>query len=176
MRDRDGLSVKAPYASRLLGNTLLDMDEPEHMRVRRRIAEAFTPNAVEDLRERLVVPVVQRHIDAFAARGHADLVAELTFSFPVHVIAGMLGLPEEDLPLFHRRAAEIVVMVDPDRSLRASQCLADYFGAIITQRRSDPRDDLITRLIQARLDGEELSDSEIIDFCRMLLPAGAETT
>src|SRR5258708_25328043 len=70
LRDRDGFSVKAPYASRaeLLGNTLLDMDEPEHMRVRRLIAEAFTPHAVETWRERLVVPIVQRFVDAFADR------------------------------------------------------------------------------------------------------------
>jgi cytochrome P450 len=178
LRDRDGFSVKAPYASRsvLLGNTLLDMDEPEHMRVRRLIVEAFTPAAVEAWRERLVVPIVQRHVDAFADRGHADLIAELTFPFPVHVIAGMLGLPEEDLPLFHRRAAEIVTMIDPERSLRASRCLADYFAGIITKRRSDPRDDIITRLVHARLDGEALTDAEIVDFCRLLLPAGAETT
>jgi cytochrome P450 len=94
----------------------------------------------------------------------------------VHVIAGMLGLPEEDLPLFHRRAAEIVTMIDPERSLRASRCLADYFAGIITKRRSDPRDDIITRLVHARLDGEALTDAEIVDFCRLLLPAGAETT
>jgi len=176
LRERDAYSVKLPHSSKLLGYTLLDMDEPEHLRVRRLIASAFTPHAMDALREESVIPIVQRHIDAFTERGHADLLSEFTFTFPVHVIAGMLGLPEEDLPLFHRRASEIVTVVNPERSQRATDCLANYFGGIITQRRSDPRDDLITRLIQARIDGEELIDSEIVDFCRLLLPAGAETT
>jgi cytochrome P450 len=146
------------------------------MRVRNLISRAFTANAVDRLKEDLVVPIVQRHIDAFATRGHTDLVAEFTFTFPVHVIAAMLGLPEEDLHLFHRRAVEIVIVTEPERSLRASRCLADYLSGIIAQRRAEPHDDIITRLVNARLDGEELTDAEIINFCRLLLPAGAETT
>jgi cytochrome P450 len=178
LRDRDGYSVSSYAASLepLLGHTLLTMDEPEHMRVRRLVVQAFGPAAMKTWQQRVVIPVVDRHIDAFAVRGRADLVNELTFPFPVYVIGGILGLPDADLPLFHRRAVEIVSIIHPERSLRASQCLADYFQEIIAARRVDPRDDVISLLASTRLDGEELTDSEIIDFCRLLLPAGAETT
>ena len=179
LRDRDGFSVRGYSATigPLLGRTILEMDEPEHMRVRRLAAEAFTPKAMETWRETVITPIVHGHIDAFAERGRADLVEEFTFPFPVHVIAGMLGLPDADLRLFHRRAVELITIgVDPERSLRASRCLADYFTGIIAERRKDPRDDILSLLAHARLDGEELTDAEIIDFCRLLLPAGAETT
>jgi cytochrome P450 len=177
LRDRDGYSVSS-YAplELLLGHTLLSMDEPEHMRVRRLVVHAFGPSAMRSWRERSVIPAVNRLLDVFATRGQADLVAEFTFPFPVYVIAGILGLPEGDLALFHRRAVEIVSMIHPERSLRASQRLADYFAGIITARRADPRDDVISLLTQATIDDEALSDQEIIDFCRLLLPAGAETT
>jgi cytochrome P450 len=178
-RDRDGFSVQGYQATigPLLGRTILEMDEPEHMRVRRLVAEAFTPAAMETWREHVIGPIVHQHLDRFADRGSVDLVAEFTFPFPVHVIAGMLGLPDEDLRLFHRRAVELITIgVDAERSLRASRCLADYFTGIIDDRRANPRDDIISLLAHARLEGEELTDSEIIDFCRLLLPAGAETT
>jgi cytochrome P450 len=178
-RNRDGFSVQGYQATigPLLGRTILEMDEPEHMRVRRLAAEAFTPAAMEVWREHVIGPIVHRHLDRFADRGHADLVEEFTFPFPVHVIAGMLGLPDEDLRLFHRRAVELITIgVDHERSLRASRCLADYFTGIIADRRTAPKDDIISLLAQATLDGEQLTDAEIIDFLRLLLPAGAETT
>jgi cytochrome P450 len=180
LRNRPGFSV-AGYSATIgpvLGRTILEMDEPEHMRVRRLVAEAFTPKAMESWRERIIGRVVHEHIDRFVDRGHADLVAELTFPFPVHVIAGMLGLPAEDLRLFHRRAVELITIgVDVERGKRASQRLADYFKGFIGERRVAPRDDIISLLAHARVDGEHpLDDDEIVDFLRLLLPAGAETT
>jgi cytochrome P450 len=178
-RNRDAFSVQGYSATigPLLGRTILEMDEPEHMRVRRLVAEAFTPAAMENWRTEVIGPIVHGHIDRFAERGAADLVAEFTFPFPVHVIAGMLGLPDDDLRLFHRRAVELITIgVDQQRSRRASKCLADYFTAIIDERRVAPKDDIISLLAHATLDGEQLTDAEIIDFLRLLLPAGAETT
>lgn len=125
----------------------------------------------------IVAPIVQGRIDAFVARGHADLVRELTLPFPIEVIAAMLGLPQEDLPRFHRWAVELIsISVDIGRGLTASQRLRDYFAEILAVRRTAPRDDLISVLATAELDGQRLTDEEIFAFLRLLLPAGAETT
>ena len=102
---------------------------------------------------------------------------ELTFPFPVIVIARMLGLPREDLPRFHRLAVELVSMgFDMERGARASEQLYTYFCGIIAERRADLSDDLISVLVQAELEGERLDDDQICAFLRLLLPAGAETT
>src|SRR4029453_18242087 len=89
----------------------------------------------------------------------------------------MLGLPREGLTEFHAKAVELITIItDIERGLVASQWLYEYFATIITERRADPRHDLISVLVQAELDGQCLTDDEIIAFLRLLLPAGAETT
>ena len=161
----------------VMGHTILEMDEPEHSRYRGLIQQAFTKKALAHWETELVSPIVNQCIDAFSERGRADLVKELTFPFPVLVIAGMLGLPEPDLPEFHRRAIELIsIGIDPARGIRASQQLGAYLTPIIAERREQPRDDLISVLASAELDGTRLTDDEIIAFLRLLLPAGAETT
>src|SRR5262249_29758907 len=127
--------------------------------------------------EAIVAPIVHELIDRFAGRGRADLVRELTLPFPIQVIAAMLGLPPADLPQFHRWAVELIsIMVDITRGIEASQKLREYFAGVLAQRRSAPREDLISVLAQAELDGQRLTDEEIFAFLRLLLPAGAETT
>jgi cytochrome P450 len=125
----------------------------------------------------LVVPIVDELIDRFIGDGRAELVSGLFFPFPVNVIAGLLGLPRADLPMFHRLAVELIsVSINMDAALRASQGLADYLTPIIHERRAEPGRDMISCLAVAEHDGHTLSDDEIIAFCRLLLPAGAETT
>jgi cytochrome P450 len=95
----------------------------------------------------------------------------------VIVIARLLGLPREDLPMFHRRAVTVISAgFEFDRATRASQELYEYFSAIIAERRAHPSDDVISVLAQAELEGTRLTDEEICSFLRLLLPAGAETT
>jgi cytochrome P450 len=104
-------------------------------------------------------------------------VSELTFPFPVHVIAGMLGLPAADLPMFHRLAVQLISLsFDWDRAMEASQNLRDYFAGILKERRLHPEGDVISVLAGAELEGQRLTDDEIYAFLRLLLPAGAETT
>jgi cytochrome P450 len=161
----------------VMGHSILEMDEPEHHRYRSLVQQAFTRKAMERWERDLVTPVVDGLIDQFAERGSAELVRELFFPFPVHVIAGMLGLPQEGLAQFHAKAVELItITVDIERGLGASQWLYDYFAAVIADRRLEPRDDVISVLVQAELDGQQLTDDEIIAFLRLLLPAGAETT
>jgi cytochrome P450 len=125
----------------------------------------------------IVAPTIDALIDRFIARGRADLVRELTLPFPIQVIAAMLGLPDADLPQFHRWAVELIsITVDILRGVEASQKLRDYFAVILAARRLEPREDLISVLAHAELDGQRLTDEEIFAFLRLLLPAGAETT
>ena len=161
----------------VMGPNILVMDEPEHGRYRRLIQMAFSKKALERWETDLVRPVVNRLVDAFADRGHAELVRELTFPFPVQVIAGMLGLPEKDLPQFHAWAVALIsVAFDPPRGIEGSRLLGEYLKPIIHARREDPGDDLISVLATGELDGQRLDDEHVLGFLRLLLPAGAETT
>jgi cytochrome P450 len=93
------------------------------------------------------------------------------------VISRLLGLPEEDFLQFQRWSVELIGLVaDIDRGLAASAALRDYFAGVVAERRSQPRDDVISDLVTAEVDGERLSDESIYSFLRLLLPAGAETT
>jgi cytochrome P450 len=93
------------------------------------------------------------------------------------VIARLLGLPEEDFPQFHRWGIELIGLVaDIDRGLAASESLAQYFAGIVAERRAHPADDVISDLVSAEVEGEQLTDEAIYSFLRLLLPAGAETT
>ena len=178
---RDGATFSsAGYAQTIglvFGHSILEMDEPEHRAYRSLIQQAFTRKAMEDWQERIVAPIVARHLDEVRAAGRADLVRDLLFPFPVEVIAEMIGLPTADLPAFHRKAVEVIsIASDIERGLLAAQWLAECFGAVIAERRVTPRHDLVSVLVQAELDGQRLTDDEIIAFLRLLLPAGAETT
>ena len=170
-------SAYADSMGLVMGHSILEMDEPEHHEYRSLIQQAFTRKAMERWEAELVGPIVHGLIDDFNAEGNADLVRQLFWPFPVHVIAGMLGLPAEELPEFHRKAVELIsIGVNIERGLEASQWLYDFFAGVIAERRQTPRGDVISVLAEAELDAQRLTDEEIIAFLRLLLPAGAETT
>jgi len=162
----------------LMGRSILEMDEPEHHAYRSILQQAFTRSEMQRWEVELVGPLVHGMIDEFVDDHRADLVRQLLFVFPVRVIAALLGLPEEDLPRFHRLAVELIgaTTIDWDRALGASAELRDYFAGIVAERRRLPEEDMISVLVQAEQDGQRLTDEEIFAFCRLLLPAGAETT
>jgi len=161
----------------VMGHTILNMDEPEHRAYRGLIQQAFSRAAMARWEGELVRPVIDRHLDVLVERGSADLVREVTFSFPIEVISALLGLPPADLPTFHRLAVELLLITsDIDRGLNASQMLGDYLTGVIRERREEPAEDMISVLAHAEMEGQHLSDEEIVAFLRLLLPAGAETT
>jgi cytochrome P450 len=170
----------ASYAStigQVMGRTILEMDPPEHLRHRALVAKAFRARVLDQWSDAIIGATVSELIDAFAGDGHADLVPQLTFPFPVRVIARVLGLPESDWPRFLRLSTELIaVMRNWDRAVAASRELRGYFGEIIADRRRNTRDDLVSQLVSAEVDGHGLSDEEIYPFLLLLLPAGAETT
>jgi len=161
----------------VMGHMILGMDDPEHRRHRNLVSEAFRERSLARWEPEFVAPICHEMISRFAARGEAELVRELTFEFPARVISRILGLPEEDFAQFQRWSIELISLAsDIERGLAASASLRDYFAEIVAQRRRQPREDVITDLVQAEIDGERLSDEAIYSFLRVLLPAGVETT
>jgi cytochrome P450 len=179
LRDNDTYSstIYEGVMGLVMGRTILQMDEPEHRVQRALVSPTFRSKILQQWEEGLVRCVVDELIDGFAGRGRADLVQELTFNFPVQVIAHILGLPRSDFPMFQRWAIAITsVTTNWDRGMAASEALRDYFATILEERRRHPAEDLISELVHAEVDGSKLEDEEIYSFLRLLLPAGVETT
>ncbi|OBI53252.1 cytochrome [Mycobacterium kyorinense] len=180
LRDNETFSssgVIAAFGPVLGERVMLGMDEPVHGRLRSLVSKAFSQKAMARWEDELVGRVANSLIDKFAANGKADLVKEFTFDYPSQIIAGLLGLPEEDYPQFQRWSISLLSWIlNPERGLAASAALCDYFAPILAARRAEPKEDLISGLAQAEIDGQKLADEEIYSFCRLLLPAGVETT
>lgn len=162
--------------------TMVSADPPEHTRLRRLVSMAFTPRAIEGMRPR-IQQVVDGLLDAVAG-GSMDVVRHVAYPLPVVVIAEMLGVPAEDRARFKRWASEglsgiVGRFASPEQRERASRSgreLDAYFRETIARRRHDPGEDLISRLIAARDEGQALSDEEVFDNCTLLITAGHETT
>jgi cytochrome P450 len=179
LRDHETYSSKvlAEIMGPMLGHTMIAMDEPEHQAHRALVAPAFRPKLLARWEHELVRRVVDELLDSFAPLGRADLVRGLTFAFPVRVIARILGLPDRDSQQFQRWAIELInITVNWDRGIAASNALRDYFADRVAERRAGPRDDLISELVDIKVDGQALSDDDIFAFLRLLLPAGIDTT
>lgn len=178
---RDNLTYSSSAIRELMAPVMGDyvlvgMDEPEHKRLRSLVSVAFRQSTLAAW-EPFAQSVVDGYLDQVVERGSAELVRELTFPYPIQVIAKILGVPAEDTALFHEWAWWIInVAADPDKGLAASAAMKAYLTDVIDGRRREPGDDVISDLVQAELDGEQLGDEEILSFIRLLLPAGAETT
>jgi cytochrome P450 len=161
----------------VMGRTILEMDEPDHKLHRNLAGKAFRQKTLERWEEELIGPLAGELIDQFAGRGDAELVHELSFPFPVQVIARILGLPRADYPEFQRLAFALTsVGSGYDVATAASRQLAEYLLPFVRERREHPGDDLISELVTGEVDGQRLTDDEIVSYLRLLLPAGSETT
>jgi cytochrome P450 len=154
------------------------MDPPEHTRLRKLVASAFTARRVEALRPR-VASIVNGLIDAMLDRPKpVDLVAGFSLPLPSQVICEMLGVPAADVGQFHAWSDTIIGdwQRDSDEIMAALVELYGYFGALIAIRRTQPADDLMSALITARDDADRLSEQELTAMCCTLLIGGHETT
>ncbi|MGH7898501.1 MAG: cytochrome P450, partial [Candidatus Binatia bacterium] len=161
----------------VMGRTILEMDGKQHNRHRSLVNPVFVPKALGGPLPAVVDSIAHQLIDRFAADGHADLVAQFTKTFPLRVIAHIIGLPIEDYDQFQRWALAIIGMgSDPAGAIEAAGLLVDYLRPIVALRKREPRDDLMSKLVHAEVDGHQLEDEEVYSFLRLLVPAGAETT
>ncbi len=178
---RDGrVFTSKPYDKTIglfMGPTILAMDGKKHRDHRNLVSAAFKSKALARWESAIVRPICNKLIDEFIDAGEADLVRNFTFEFPTRVIAELLGLPDEDLAMFRKRAVELISYhVNYERAFEASAALKDYFLEQIEKRKSKPTEDIIGDLVSAEIDGEKLNDEAIYSFLRLLLPAGLETT
>lgn len=162
-------------------------DPPRHGQLRKLISQAFTPRTVAGLEPRIQT-VTAELLDAIGDRADFDLVEELSGPLPVVVIAELLGIPTSDREMFRRWAEYLLPPSDEVTAgefleggyakTRASELneMADYLRSHVQDRRTTPRDDLLSRLVAAEADGERLSDKQMVNFSAFLLLAGHLTT
>ena len=158
---------------------LLNMDAPQHTRLRKIISRGFTPRAVERLRADLE-DRAQRIVETAAAKGSGDFVEQVACELPLQAIAGLLGVPQEDrMKLFHW-SNEMVGDQDPEfarnDAMGASVELIMYAMQMAADRAQHPGEDIVTKLVEADVDGHKLSDDEFGFFVILLAVAGNETT
>lgn len=161
---------------------LTQVDPPQHRKLRRLVSTAFTPKVVAGLEPRIAE--ITRELLADIPDGEFDFVEKLTYPLPVTVIAEMLGVPASDQALFRSWADRLLsLQVDDIRDPGLVQIVNDarkdmdaYLLDQVTQRRATPRDDLISHLVAAEIDGERLDDVELVNFSSLLLLAGHITT
>jgi cytochrome P450 len=166
----------------LNGHGLLDLEGPDHTRIRRLVAKAFTPRMVEGLRP-TVARLAGELVDELVEEGGGDLISAVAEPLPVAVIAEMLGVPAADRHLLRPWSAAITGMFElnpsaetAERAVRASVEFSDYLRALIRERRAAPGEDLVSALIAAQEDGDALSEQEMVSTCVLLLNAGHEAT
>ncbi|MFF1957361.1 cytochrome P450 [Streptomyces sp. NPDC058220] len=161
---------------------MLELEPPDHPRIRRLVSKAFTPRTVEQLEpyvRRLAAELVRRLVE----QGGGDLLTAVAEPLPVAVIAEMLGVPETDRPLLRPWSAAICGMYELNpseetarRAVTASLEFSAYLRELIAVRREKPGEDLVSGLIAAHDDGEKLTEAEMVATCALLLNAGHEAT
>ncbi|MFF0560675.1 cytochrome P450 [Streptomyces sp. NPDC020472] len=156
---------------------LLNIDPPDHTRLRRLVSKAFTPRRVAEFAPR-VQELTDRLIDAFAERGSADLIHEFAFPLPIYAICDLLGVPPEDQDDFRDWAGMMIRHGGGPRGgvARSVKKMRGYLAELIHRKREEPGDDLISGLIKASDHGEHLTENEAAAMAFILLFAGFETT
>jgi cytochrome P450 len=162
----------------------LFMDPPDHTRLRGLVNKAFTPRVIDELRPR-IQQTVDHLVDAALARGSMDVIEDLAYPLPVRVISEMLGVPREDHERFKSWSRVLAKSLDFEFSvppevmeerMHAGEAFRAYFRELIAERRSAPKDELLSALIAAEEEGDKLSEEELLSTCVLLLVAGHETT
>jgi cytochrome P450 len=172
--------MKENEFGREFGQHMLNMDPPEHTRLRSLVTKAFTPKLVEGLRERIQA-IADNLLDAVMSRGEMDLINDYAFPLPITVIAEMLGVPVEDQGKI-RKWSNAMVGGIPSRE-KLERIMGDlmefgaYLHAMIETRKRQPREDLISALVQVEEEGSgKLNEKELLSMLFLLLIAGHETT
>ena len=161
---------------------MLNMDPPQHSKLRRIVQKAFVPRAIERLKESVDENAVEI-VDEFAAKGGGDFVEEVAAELPLRVLADLLGVPREDRHLLFDWSNRLIGSDDPEfgggdplQYAAAFMEMFSYGNNIAEDRRANPRDDLVSIIANAEVDGERLSQVEFNMFWMLLVIAGNETT
>lgn len=176
-------SAWGPRAVRTM--SFLAMDAPRHTRMRALVSSGFTPRRVQDLRQRIRT-LARKHLESCLGKGCFDVVAEFAGLLPMDVVSELVGVPEQDRPALRRHADTMLhredgLMAVPRAGSEAALHLIVYFAELIAERRARPGGgtdtaDLVSALLRAEIDGDHLTDEEIVGFLFLMVVAGNETT
>jgi cytochrome P450 len=173
--------LEAPFWH-VVRNGMLDREPPDHTRLRSLVSKAFTPRRVAEMRD-TIQTIVEGLVDDALARGEFDLLATVLEPLPVTVIAELLGIPDGDRHLLRPWSAEICLMYElnpseeyAQRAARASVEFGDYLAHLSRARRANPGGDLISGLTQVVVEGDRLTEDELVGTCVLLLNAGHEAS
>ena len=160
--------------------SFLALDDPAHLRLRTLVSKGFTPRRIRELEPRVTEIAVQ-HLDAALQSDSFDYVDEFAGKLPMDVISELMGVPEPDRARIRALADGVMHRDDgvsdvPGSAMRASADLLVYYADMVTQRRKQPSDDLTSALLEAAVDGDRLTDEEIMAFLFLMVVAGNETT
>jgi cytochrome P450 len=183
MTRRSGPEILNEPVYRSMSHWMLQLDPPDHGRLRSLVVRAFTARRVEDMRPR-IAQIVDEIIDRVEPQGHMDLIADFAFRLPVTVICDMLGIPEEHREVFFagsRTGGRLLDLAPLSRAEIDEQnsynlAMAAYFHRLFELRRREPGNDLTTHLVQAEEDGNTLTNEELTANVILLFGAGHETT
>ncbi len=185
LSNRDGVSLdpvsRGPHASKTM--SFLAMDDPAHLRLRTLVSKGFTPRRIRELEPR-VTELAVRHLDAMlekAGSDTVDYVAEFAGKLPMDVISELMGVPVADRDRIRAMADGVMHREDgvndvPASAIEASLNLIVYYQQMIADRRNKATDDLTSALLEAEIDGDRLTDEEILGFMFLMVIAGNETT
>ncbi|HEX5615108.1 MAG TPA: cytochrome P450 [Acidimicrobiia bacterium] len=178
-----GTMIATPEQAQLeqIRMIMLNMDPPKHTRYRLLVSHGFTPRMIRQLQDH-IVENARDIVDRVIERGSCDFVTDLAAELPLQVIAEMMGVPQEDRHKLFEWSNTMIGSADPeyatspDDAMQAQLELFTYAQALAEDRRAHPRDDIISALTQAELEGDRLSDLELNLFFLLLAVAGNETT
>ncbi len=185
LSNRDGVSLdpisRGPHASKTM--SFLAMDDPAHLRLRTLVSKGFTPRRIRELEPRVTELTVE-HLDTMLAKaddGTVDFVAEFAGKLPMDVISELMGVPVEDRDRIRAMADGVMHREDgvndvPKSAIEASINLMVYYQDMIAERRKRLSDDLTSALLEAEIDGDRLTDEEVLGFLFLMVIAGNETT
>lgn len=167
-----------PHAHKTM--SFLALDDPRHNRLRSLVSRGFTPRRVRDLQPR-ILELARRHLHPALESGEFDFVADFAGKFPMDVISELIGVPDADRDRLRELADTLVhreegVFDVPQTAMDAALHLVAYYSDLLAERRRERADDLTSALLDAEIDGDRLSEDEIIAFLVLMVVAGNETT
>jgi cytochrome P450 len=176
------------------GVSIITMDPPRHVKMRRLVNRGFTPRAVNAM-EPKIREICVRILDRLGARSECDFVLDVASQLPLAVICGLMGIPEPDWPLMFQLTNQTLGAADPEyqaqvvgeaergtvdaqrrTALEGRLKMMAFFRSLLAKRREQPGDDLVSILLESEVDGERLDEVDILAFCFLLVLAGNETT
>jgi cytochrome P450 len=167
-----------PPMFRPLERNMLDLDPPDHTRLRSLVHKAFTPSLVEQMRSRTRA-IADELLDRIVWTGEMDLIKDFALPLPMTIITEILGVPRKDHDKFHKWSQAVVSLTSPSPTLRVLPSVwkfIRYLRQFFKLRRRDPKDDLVSALIKAEEAGDKLNEDELLAMVFLLLIAGHETT